>query len=373
MLYLDIPSSAQIVRLSETRSDAAITIYLSTTPLTQDIDQARISLKNLRREAMAQLEAAGVDKRRLWPIDEHLDDLADDDDFWACQAHSLAIFVTPDKMRLFRLANRLEDSVHVSDRFHLKPLLRATAFGHDAYVLDLAEGGVRLIDVPAAGPAEEIRIRDLPTDAPDALGKASLNDRAPKRRIQGDEGKAIHLRQYVRMVDEAVHAALRGSARPVVVAAADPLRSMFLRESDLPQLAGIAFEGNSQHMTPGELGQAARPVLDQLHQQELARLSALFHEREEAGRATAQLPRIARAATAGAVDTLLIDMDAVVPGAVDDAGALTLAEAPSAQTYGVTDEIASRVMASGGRIVAVRADELPDANSPLAAILRYAI
>lgn len=373
MLYLDIPDSTQIVRLAETRSDAAVSIYLSTTPLTQDIEQARISLKNHAKTALAQLEAAGIDKRRLWPIETELEDLVEDDAFWAHQAHSLAIFVTPERLRRFRLPTRLEDSVHVSDRFHLKPLLRATSFGHDAYVLDIAEGGVRLIDVPASGAATEIRVQNLPKDAADALGKSTLNDRAPSRRIQGDEGKNLRLRQYVKIVDQAVRAAIAGSDRPLVIAGADPLRSFYRQESDYPRLAEASIEGNVQHLSPAELAERVRPVLDDLHAAEMSRLRDLYEQRGESGRATADVAQVARAASAGAVDTLMIDMDAVLPGTLDEDGALSLAQDESATSYGVTDAIAARVMAAGGRIVALRNGDLPDSESPVAAILRYPI
>ena len=35
------------------------------------------------------------------------------------------MFATPDALRTFRLPNRLTTVVEVSDRYHLKPLLRA--------------------------------------------------------------------------------------------------------------------------------------------------------------------------------------------------------------------------------------------------------
>lgn len=72
MLHLDIPTQAQIDRLSQVRAPAAVTIYLAATPLTQDADQTRISLKNHLREAVTQMEAGGVDKRDIWPIEEAL-------------------------------------------------------------------------------------------------------------------------------------------------------------------------------------------------------------------------------------------------------------------------------------------------------------
>jgi hypothetical protein len=80
---------------------------------------------------------------------------------------------------------------------------------------------------------------------------------------------------------------------------------------------------------------------------------------------------VARAATAGAVDTLLVDIDEKVPGLVDDeTGAVALAEDDDAASYGVVDEIARRVLLGGGRVLAVRRADLPDAT-PVAAILRH--
>ena len=79
-----------------------------------------------------------------------------------------------------------------------------------------------------------------------------------------------------------------------------------------------------------------------------------------------------RAATYGLVDTVLVDMDEVVPGYVDDeTGAVTFDETADAANYGVVDEIARRVWLTGGGVLAVRSDDVPGAGS-VAAILRYA-
>ena len=68
-------------------------------------------------------------------IRQAVEALIEDDGFWAEQAHSLAIFVTPERIRTFRLPNRLSSQAEVADRFHLKPLIRSVTFPHDAYVL----------------------------------------------------------------------------------------------------------------------------------------------------------------------------------------------------------------------------------------------
>lgn len=373
MLYLDIPTREQLARMAATRSDAAVTIYLKTTPLTQDIEKARISLKNLRKEAVEQLQAAGVDKRRIWPIEEKLEALEEDDDFWVTQAHSLAIMVTPERLRHFRLANRLERSVHVSDRFHMKPLLRATTFSNSAYVLALAEDSIRLIDVTAEGEANVVKVDDMPKSASDALGKSTLNDRSHSRRIVGDEGKNLRLRQFVRMVDKEVMKAIRTSDRPLIIAAADPLENFYRNHCSYDHLAPEAIEGNPEHKSEAELAEAARPIITALQQAEIAELRGLYAARENEGRASSDLSSVARAAMQGAVDTLMVDMTAEVNGTLGDDGSVTLADAPGAGVYGVADAVALQAMQTGARVVAVRAEDLPVKDTPLAAILRYPV
>ena len=116
----------------------------------------------------------------------------------------------------------------------------------------------------------------------------------------------------------------------------------------------------------------ARTVLDEVYADELAAIAELFELRSSHGRASTDVATVARAATYGAVDTLLVDIDEKMPGQVDeDSGAVTFAE-DDAVSYGVVDEVARRVLLNGGRVLAVRGADIPG-GGPLAAIFRYAL
>ena len=119
MLYVDIPSLADLKSLAAHRDDICVSIYLPTTPVSQEAAGDRIELKNLAKEALRQLEKAGADKRRVAALMEHLDDLVDDDEFWRFQARSLAVLATPDNARTFRVPNALVPIVEISDRFRI--------------------------------------------------------------------------------------------------------------------------------------------------------------------------------------------------------------------------------------------------------------
>jgi hypothetical protein len=369
VLHIDIPATADLKSLASERDDICVSIYLPTTPVTREGAGDRIEFKNLGKQALAQLESA--DKRRVATLAEHLDDLVDDDAFWRFQARSLAVLATPDSVRTFRLPNTLKSLAEVSDRFHLKPLFRAVTFPNACYVLALAEGGVRLVGVSADLEAVTVKIEDLPKDAAGAVHRSTVNDRSPSGRLQGSEGQKVLLRQFARRVDNALRPLLTGSPIPLVLAATEPLASIYRSVNTYAHLASQGIAGSPERLRDSELSDAARPVLDGLYKAEIASLAALFEARRGDGRSTSDIAQAARAATAGAVETLLFDFDEVVPGRVGDDGSVTFAEHTGAQNYGVVDEIADRVLLSGGRILAVRKGDIPGGAS-LAAILRYA-
>ena len=240
-------------------------------------------------------------------------------------------------------------------------------------MLALAENSVRLVEVSADLPAATAHVPGLPRDAASAVGKSTINDRSPSGRIQGSEGKKVRLRQFVRAVDQALRALLAGSEVPLVLAATAPLAAIYRSVNSYPHLAEATLDGNPETLTDADLAQQARSVLDALHRERIAAWTALFNTREAQGRATTDVANVARAATFGAVDSLLVDIDHSIPGTIDDAtGVVTFADHAGATSYAVVDEIARRVIQSQGRVLGVRRDDIPG-GQPLAAILRYPV
>ena len=373
MLHVDIPTQPEIKALAAARSTVCASLYVPTSPLGQEAEHHRLALKNLGLEAVRQMEADGVDKRQIWPIGEQLEHLADDHDFWQMQARSLAVFVTPESIRTFRLPNHLEPLCQVADRFHLKPLLRAVTFPHEALVLALSTGHVRVVEVFADLPPQEVRVQGMPKDAMSAVGKATIGHRSPAGRIHGSEGEKVRLRQYARAVDHALRGLLSGRETPLILAATRPIDDVFRSVCTYPHLVAQQITQSPDHVTDAQLAETARPLLDEIYADQMKAQLDLYATRKGQGRATTDLAQAARAATYGAIESLLVDIDEVIPGWVDETdGSIRFAEAHDPSSYGIVDEIATRTLAHGGRVLGVRKADLPD-GAQLAAILRYAI
>lgn len=372
LLHTDIPSRRQVDQLIGIRHPASVSIYLATDPASTG-DVERLELKNQTSEASRRLLASGIDKREVAEVEESLQSLDDDPQLWRYLARSLAIFATPDSLVTFRLPNELSPRLQVADRFALKPLLRSITFPQAAYVLALAQNSVRLLQVLPDGSPQEIDVPALPTDIASAIGVESIRGRSPRGKLQGSEGQKVRMNQYVRRVDEALRPVLHEDV-PLVLAATEPLASLYRLASTAPQLAPTTLRGNPEAMSDQDLAAEARSVLDETYDAQVDQIKELYGRRAAEGRGSTDVAGVARAATYGMVDTILVDIDQAIPGTVDDeSGELTFADADSegAAGYGVIDEIANRVWLAGGTVLAVRSHNIPG-GGPLAAILRYA-
>jgi Bacterial archaeo-eukaryotic release factor family 11 len=391
MLHIDIPTLAEFKALAQVKGETCVSLYLPTSALGDNAKANRTAFKDIAKEALSQLKEAGADKKKIAVFEgqfEHLagpeHDVQDEDkirklqrakpdpieSFWHYQGNGLAVLATARIMRMFRLPDAPKPLAEVADRFHLTPLIRTMTSPHDVFVLALAEESVRLVHVFVNFPPERLQVPDLPSNAEEATRRPSFHVRAPRRRLQNLEGEKVLLHKYVRKVEHAISSVLAGRNAPLVLAAEEPLASMFRSVNTYPRLADEMIAGNPGLRTDGELEDAAIPILDRLYSRELKAVIALYDELKPR-RATTDVSYAAHAATAGAVEQLLVDLDAVIPGLVSDIdGSVVYSASDDAETYSVVDEVARRALYTGARVMGARKEELPD-RAPLTAILRY--
>jgi hypothetical protein len=392
MLHVDVPSKEEFKALALARGDACVSIYMPTSPLREKAHANRIAFKDLSKRPLSQLKDAGVEKRQIASIQEQLYnaaglnqiDRAEDkprkaalhrqagpfDAFWKAQARGLGVLVTPESMRAFRLPYHPKEFAGVADRFHLIPLVRAITSPHDALVLALSEEQVRLLHVFVGQPPAIVQVAGLPKNAAEATRRPSVHVRARRGRLWGREGEKVLVEKYIRAVDQTLQQKLRVLDRPLILAASEPTASMF---RSINTYAGLMAEGiamDPHHMTDRQIEDSAIPLLERVYVNELKAAIALFDELKPR-RATTDLSFASHAATAGAVNQLLADLDTVVPGIVSDIdGSVTYSTGDDAETYGVVDEVVRRALCTGAKVLGARRDELPN-RSPLVAILRY--
>lgn len=372
MLYNDPITAEDFLALCQER-ELCVSIYLPTTPVTQDTQADRTNLRNLINEATQQLEAV-AHKKEIAAIEENLLDLLDDDEFWIHQAHGLGILATPERLLTYRLIYPVASLAEVSDRFHLKPLIPAFQ-PKAAFVLGISQKTVTLYEFTPSQELIPVNISDLPKDFSSVTQRTLQRDAAPSGRLQGGEGKKILQRQFMRAIEQAMRPVVRGSRVPLILATTTELQALYRSVNTYPLLAETAITTSVENLPLTELTTAAQPIVQELRHQRLEAWHQEYLQRSQGSRASTDLATIAKLASRGQVDKLLVDTDSTQYGTLnEETGSLTLAESRSAASYEVIDEIISRVLLNGGEVLGVRQDDDPEVKEllPIAAILRWA-
>lgn len=374
MLPVTLPTADDLTELIRHRTPASVSLYVESSPLPRDIEKIRIAVKNHSSEAEQQLTELGIDtvqvRETLDPVRALVDDLPADDRFWMHQARSLAIFTAPgSEMRLFKLPTRLKELVAVGDRYDIGPLLRSISFRQDGYVVTVSEGGNHLYELMPGTHPHEIPLPDLPHDLHTVLEHAENYGQMDMPRPQGSTGERIELQRYCRIVQDEVLKELPDQSTPLILAASHDFTPAYRAINTHRGLLDTGIDVNPEALSPDDLEARAREILDAHYKSQLMQWRERFGTERSNGRATTRLKEVAYAATAAAVAELHFNMDDTSEGTIDEQGVVHPSE-PGPGTYGLTDEIAVRVMTTGGVVRAVRNEDLID-GSPVAAILRY--
>lgn len=373
-MSVDIPTRQDFAELAQHRNAASVTIYISAAgtgsrAIVHDVEAAKVALRSALNEAVAELTEAGLGRVDRDQLFAHGHELASDLDFWGTGARSLAIYVSPEGLRAFRLMNELDSGWSTGDRFDVGPMLRAITFAHTGYVLALAAGAVRLLHLDAAATCRPVELTALPEDAADVLTRDPAVGRFNRHRADGTLGPKPEQKRYVSLVEEAVAAAIPDQYAPLVLAAAHDLDPAYREANTHPRLLEQGIDANPGSLSDEDLEQRTRVILDEHYGQRIRTWVEEFGTLRAHGRATSQLSEVAREAWAGQVAEMLFDINADQEGIIDEYGSIDFAEESGATTYRVVDDIAMQVWSAGGRVRAVRADDLPD-DSPVAATLR---
>jgi hypothetical protein len=174
----------------ETRFPWCVSIYMPTHRAGRETEQDRIRFKNLLREVENRFLAQGL---RSPEVRERLKDayqLLQDGGFWKRRSDGLAVFFSAGGLRALRLPVHFEETLVISDRCHVKPLLPLLVSDSRFFILALSQNQVRLLEAPATRPSMS-NWRDCPTAWPNRwptpLRNGSFNS-TPARRRWADKG-----------------------------------------------------------------------------------------------------------------------------------------------------------------------------------------
>jgi len=184
-----------------------------------------------------------------------------------------------------------------------------------------------------------------------------------------DEAR-LDFERFFRVVDRAVmEAHSKPSELPLILAALPEYHTHFRELSHNPYLLDEGIHANGLAMDPDELREQAWRLMEPRYHQRLQQLIDAYHAARARTLATDDLTHALEFATEGRVGTLLVETDYRIPGHVE--GSMPrFADADEPGASDILDDLAERVLKTGGQVVAVPKGSMPSATG-LAAVFRY--
>ena len=182
---MDALSARDLVDLATHRAPWCLSLYMPVYVGGDTRRQNPIRLDNLAEQAEQKLVDYGLPRHAAPEALAPLCQLIEKPEFAKGLSEGLALFVTRDRLRSFRLPIRFQERVVVGNRFHLKPLVPIVAGNGQFLVLAASARSVRLFEGDRWG-LSEVKLPELPQDMSQAPNFVQRRDEPRRLPSQGE-------------------------------------------------------------------------------------------------------------------------------------------------------------------------------------------
>jgi hypothetical protein len=388
---MDILNRAELEQLMRKEQQWCVSIYLPTHRTGTDAQQDPLRLRNLLRGAENRLSDQGVGRRDVHKMLEPASKLLQEPYFWQHQSDGLAVFLSTNGVRRYRLPLNFEELVVVDDHFHITPLLPLFTGDGQFYILALSQNKIRLLNgtrdsvsevdigqvggslaeaIPSADHQMSLQLHTSgTTDGMMGSGSVTFHGQAGG----SDESAKNELLRYFRLVSDGLTEFLQEDRRPLVLAGVEYLLPIYKEANRYPNLIDLVIKGNPDLLSADELHKSAWDILGPLFQ--AAQEEAVAQYQQLAGQASARvadkLEKILPAAYNGQVETLFIATEMQQWGSFDPVtNEIKLHDQMETGDELLLDLVAVQTYLKGGIVYVMEAEKVP-AGTNASAVLRY--
>lgn len=387
---MTILSHDELKILVDNSQSPCVSLYMPMQKAGPEIRQNPIRLKNLIRQAEERLDAMGMRHTEAVDFLQPAKEL-DTTDFWQNQDYGLAIFISPQMFRYYRLPMEFQELVVVGDRFHLKPLLHLINSDGHFYLLALSQKDVRFFEGTGYS-LNEVEVANMPLSMDAALLEDDIQKGVQHRIATPRGGTAnsfqqpgdVHgqgspdrdkrqagILQFCHIVDRAVHEKIRGDNAPLLLAGVEYLFPIYQEANTYPYFVESGITGNAEVSKPEELHQQAWSIVEPLFQENQQSAMALYQQLAGTGTTSSNIQEIVSATYCQRVDSMFVPIDMQIWGKFDpDTMTVDLHSEPEPDDQDMLDFAAIQTFINGGKVYTVDSEQMPN-GTPVAAIFRY--
>lgn len=371
--------------LVSVRNENCLSLLMPTHPVGREGQQDTVRLKNLVSRAETELMERGIRSTLARKIAEPILELPLDKRQWAARKLGLAVFRSEDVLETYWLATRLEESLIIDQRFHVKRLLPALNFCPPFFVLVLSRSHLRLLRGTWYG-CRSVLPREVPSNIIDALNLQTA-DRGEQVHsgMRGDLGKEAavfhgqgghrdtlkdEIAEYFQLVEHAIHPVIRDSGWPLIVAGVDYETAIFREVAAHLPIHEESLEGSFDYASDDEVYELALPIARRSYAQVKSHALDTLVDFAHTGRASYEVEKIVPAAHQGQVETLFVNPQAAEYGRFRPETNWVEFTSASRPELDLVEEATEQTILHRGTVYAAIPVELPE-NCAMGAVFRF--
>lgn len=162
----------------------------------------------------------------------------------------------------------------------------------------------------------------------------------------------------------------RPSGLPLILCAVHKNFERFARLSKNPFLVDKGIASNPESLSIDRLHEQAWQIIAPYYRQQVDNILNEFGRASAHQQGSGDIAQVAEAATQSRVGTLLVDADKHVGGKIDTSGGVEFGDLSRGEFDDVLDDIAERVIKTGGQVLVMPHSQMPTATG-VAAIYRF--
>jgi hypothetical protein len=386
---MDLLTGEDLKKLMEKCGEWCVSLFMSTYRGGKETRQNQINFKNKIAKAKESLMAGGLRKPEAQQLLNPAQELLGNRPFWQQQSDGLAMFLSPELVRYYRLPIDFDDLVVVTDHFHIKPLLPIISGDGRFYVMALSQNEVRLLQ----GSHYNVGEIDL-KGVPESLAEA-LKYEIPVESLQWHTGQRVdaqggrtgifhghgvgvdeaehkkNILRFFQKIDKGLHEVLGGENAPLVLAGVRYLLPLYRKVNTYSYLVKEGVIGNPDELRDEELHHRAWSIVEPMFRLAQQEAVSKYRKLADTEGASHELEQVVQAAYYKRIEILFVALEVQRWGTFDpDTNTVYLHEKAEPGDQDLLDFAALHTLLNGGTVYAVDLKDVPG-NGQLAAVFRF--
>jgi hypothetical protein len=378
---MDLITKDDIRDILDKNKDISISIFLPTERGGQEAMQGRIRLKNLLKDTEKSLENQKLSDPTIEEILAPAYELVEDTTFWQHQKDGLAVFITDETFKYFKVPVKFNEISIVSNQFYIVPLLSQFTGDGEFYLLSLNQNNIKLYQC-SQYTIDEIELKDTPKSLSEALkydvfekqmsghSGSSSGSNTILHGIETEDRKN-QVYRFFQMVNDGVLKSIDNRDAPLVLAGVKNIIAIYKKASKHPNLMEEGVEGNPEDLRMDVLHKKAWDIVDSYFNKSYENIIENYEEFKNTDKTTNKIDDIAPAAFNGRVENLILASDFQQWGIYNNkTNKVELNKRSTTENVELLNFSAVHTFLTNGDIYVVEAEKIPT-NKPYIATLRY--